>query len=89
MSNNAEPRRSNIERKTGETSVALSLNLDGEGRHEISTGNGMLDHLLAQLSRHGHLDITLNAEGDLLHGLASSGRGCSDLPWEGFSPGTG
>ncbi len=68
MSNKTEPRRSNIERRTGETSVTLSLNLDGEGKHEISTGNGMLDHLLAQLSRHGQLDITLKAEGDLSTG---------------------
>ena len=61
-------RRATIERRTGETSISLSLNLDGEGQYEISTGNGMLDHLLAQLSRHGLIDLTLKAEGDLSTG---------------------
>ena len=60
-----EPRQTSIERRTGETRISLSLNLDGEGRYEIVTGNGMLDHLLAQLSRHGLIDITLHADGDL------------------------
>ena len=63
-----EPRRSTIERRTGETHISLSLNLDGTGQHDILTGNGMLDHLLAQLSRHGLLDITLKADGDLSTG---------------------
>ena len=63
-----ESRRATVERRTGETHVSLSLNLDGEGRYDISTGNGMLDHLLAQLSRHGLVDITLKAEGDLSTG---------------------
>ena len=62
------PRQSTIERRTGETHISLSLDLDGQGRYDISTGNGMLDHLLAQLCRHGLLDITLKAEGDLATG---------------------
>ena len=61
-------RTATVERRTGETHVSLSINLDGEGRYDISTGNGMLDHLLAQLSRHGLIDITLKAEGDLATG---------------------
>ena len=63
-----EPRQSSIERRTGETSVSVSLNLDGGGRYDIATGSGILDHLLAQLSRHGLFDITLKAEGDLSTG---------------------
>ena len=63
-----ESRLTTIERRTGETQVTLSLNLDGEGKYEIATGNGMLDHLLAQLSRHGLIDITLKATGDLSTG---------------------
>ena len=58
-------RRANVERSTGETSVSLSINLDGEGKYQVSTGNGMLDHLVAQLSRHGLIDITLKARGDV------------------------
>lgn len=58
-------RKVEIQRSTGETRISLSLDLDGEGRYDISTGNGMLDHLVAQLSRHGLIDITLKAEGDL------------------------
>ncbi len=63
-----EPRQASVDRRTGETSISLSLNLDGQGRYDIVTGNGMLDHLLAQLSRHGLIDITLRAEGDLSTG---------------------
>ena len=63
-----EPRLTTIDRRTGETQITLSLNLDGQGQYEIATGNGMLDHLLAQLSRHGLIDITLKATGDLSTG---------------------
>ena len=63
-----DPRKTSIERRTGETQISLSLNLDGEGQYDILTGNGMLDHLLAQLSRHGLIDITLRADGDLSTG---------------------
>ena len=51
-------------RKTGETQVSVELNIDGRGRHQIDTGNGMFDHLLAQLSRHGLLDMNISAQGD-------------------------
>ena len=58
-------RVASIQRSTAETDISLTVNLDGQGRHDISTGNGMLDHLLRQLSRHGLIDITLSAKGDL------------------------
>lgn len=61
-------RQTTVERRTSETQISLSLDLDGRGQHDIQTGNGMLDHLLAQLSRHGLIDITLKAEGDVATG---------------------
>ena len=60
-----EHRKAAIERSTRETQISVSINLDGQGNSEVSTGNGMLDHLIAQLSRHGLIDITLKAQGDL------------------------
>jgi imidazoleglycerol-phosphate dehydratase len=60
-----EQRSSKIDRQTAETQVSLYLDLDGQGKYEINTGNGMFDHLLAQLSRHGLLDLTLSAKGDV------------------------
>ena len=62
------PRQATLERHTGETNISVSIDLDGVGSYDIRTGNGMLDHLLAQLSRHGLIDITLKAEGDLSTG---------------------
>ncbi|NLT41335.1 MAG: imidazoleglycerol-phosphate dehydratase HisB [Anaerolineae bacterium] len=53
-----------VTRRTAETDIALSLNLDGTGRHEVATGVAFLDHMLAQLSRHGLLDLTVSASGD-------------------------
>lgn len=60
-----EHRQASIERTTRETQISVSINLDGQGNSEVSTGNGMLDHLINQLSRHGLIDITLDAQGDL------------------------
>jgi imidazoleglycerol-phosphate dehydratase len=58
-------RRAEITRKTLETSIALELSLDGEGRPEIKTGIGFLDHMLASLARHARFDLRLSCEGDL------------------------
>ena len=57
-------RTSKILRETGETKISLELNLDGNGSNEINTGSGMFDHLIAQISRHGLIDIKLDVEGD-------------------------
>ena len=59
-----DPRVASLQRKTAETSVAVTVNLDGQGQYEVSTGNGFLDHMVSQLARHGLFDITLQAEGD-------------------------
>ena len=58
-------RTAQLDRVTNETNISLSLNLDGAGRAEIATGVGMLDHMLNQLARHGALDLTVHASGDL------------------------
>jgi imidazoleglycerol-phosphate dehydratase len=54
-----------IHRKTKETDVSLSLNLDGIGKYQIDTGIGFLDHMLSHLAKHGKIDLTLKAKGDL------------------------
>lgn len=58
-------RASDLSRRTAETDISLHLCLDGSGQHEISTGIGFLDHMLAHLAVHGLFDITLKAVGDL------------------------
>tara|TARA_B100000676_G_C18015123_1_gene809156 strand:+ start:389 stop:958 length:570 start_codon:yes stop_codon:yes gene_type:complete len=50
---------------TGETDISVTVDLDGNGDYQIDTGNGMFDHLIAQLSRHGLMDINLKARGDI------------------------
>lgn len=54
-----------IERKTNETEITLSLNIDGTGQHELSTGVGFFDHMLTHLARHGLLDLRVKCIGDL------------------------
>ncbi len=58
-------RTAKLNRETGETQVSVSLDLDGSGQYRIDTGNGMLDHMLAQLSRHGLIDLDISAKGDV------------------------
>lgn len=58
-------RESRIERKTGETTISLSLNLDGSGKSEIETGVGFFNHMLTLFAKHGLFDLTVHAEGDL------------------------
>jgi imidazoleglycerol-phosphate dehydratase len=54
-----------VKRETRETKVTVEIDIDGVGKSQISTGIGMLDHLLEQLARHGRFDIKIDAEGDL------------------------
>jgi len=61
----SEARTASLERSTGETSIKLSVNLDGQGQYQVDTGNGFLDHMVGQLARHGLFDITLEAKGDV------------------------
>ena len=58
-------RTATLERATSETKVAVTVDLDGSGRYDVATGIGFLDHMLAQLARHGLFDLTVKADGDL------------------------
>ncbi|HEY1164405.1 MAG TPA: bifunctional histidinol-phosphatase/imidazoleglycerol-phosphate dehydratase HisB [Chitinophaga sp.] len=52
-------------RTTKETDISISLNLDGKGQAQIETGLGFFDHMLEQIARHGNIDLTIKAKGDL------------------------
>ena len=58
-------RKASIQRNTKETKINITLNLDGTGVSNISTGIGFLDHMLEQFSRHSLIDLEVKAEGDL------------------------
>lgn len=58
-------RQASIARKTNETDIQVSVNLDGTGTYTVSTGIGFLDHMLEQLSRHSLMDLTVQCSGDL------------------------
>ncbi|MCX7646130.1 MAG: imidazoleglycerol-phosphate dehydratase HisB [Rhodobacteraceae bacterium] len=58
-------RRATITRRTAETDITVTVDLDGTGRHECRTGVGFFDHMLDQLSRHALIDLTVAATGDL------------------------
>lgn len=61
----APKRTAQITRRTGETTVEVSLGLDGSGQHNITTGLPFLDHMLAQIAVHGLFDLQIRAQGDL------------------------
>jgi len=58
-------RKAQISRKTGETDIKLTVNLDGSGKSNINTGVGFLDHMLDLFTRHGLFDLEVSAKGDL------------------------
>lgn len=58
-------RQASIERKTTETTVTATVDLDGTGRYTVAIGIGFLDHMLEQLSRHSLIDLDVKADGDL------------------------
>lgn len=57
-------RTAEITRKTNETDIRLSLDLDGQGKSRVRTGVGFLDHMLTLLARHGGMDLELTCDGD-------------------------
>ena len=61
----AKERLGTVTRKTKETSVSATVNLNGQGRYDVSTGIGFFDHMLEQLAKHSLIDVTIKAEGDL------------------------
>ena len=80
-------RKAQISRVTGETDITVGINLDGTGEKEIDTGIGFFDHMLDQIARHGMIDLSIKAKGDLevdghhtvghalRHELCAPGRG--------------
>jgi imidazoleglycerol-phosphate dehydratase len=58
-------RTAEISRQTNETQIRIDLDLDGSGKHEITTGIGFLDHMLTHLAVHGLFDLVVQAKGDL------------------------
>jgi imidazoleglycerol-phosphate dehydratase len=60
-----ETRRAAVKRRTKETAITASVDLDGSGAYEVATGVGFLDHMIEQLARHSLIDIALKVEGDL------------------------
>jgi len=58
-------RKAEVTRRTGETVIQMSLNLDGNGNAEVSTGVGFFDHMLNSFARHGLFDLNVTAKGDL------------------------
>ncbi len=65
MASGKTARRASVERKTKETAISATVDIDGAGRSEISTGIGFFDHMLEQLSRHSLIDMTVKSKGDL------------------------
>ena len=57
-------RKAAVQRKTNETDIVLSLDLDGRGESQIDTGVGFLDHMLTLLARHGRMDLEVKCQGD-------------------------
>ena len=57
-------RKAELSRKTAETDITLSLDLDGTGTHDIHTGVGFFDHMLTAFARHGSFDLTVTCTGD-------------------------
>ena len=60
-----QTREASLERKTNETDISITLNLDGTGYAKISTGIAFFDHMLEQIARHGQMDLTIDVAGDL------------------------
>ena len=58
-------RQATVERKTKETQISVSVNLDGTGEYTITTGIGFLDHMLEQLSHHSLMDLQVQGQGDI------------------------
>ncbi len=58
-------RTARVERQTSESKVLVEVNLDGTGRHDISTGVGFYDHMLTAFARHALVDLTVQTEGDV------------------------
>ncbi|HSO65981.1 MAG TPA: imidazoleglycerol-phosphate dehydratase, partial [Ornithinibacter sp.] len=64
MSSAAAPRTATVRRGTSESTVEVTVDIDGTGRGEVSTGVPFYDHMLLSLAKHSLIDLTVRAEGD-------------------------
>jgi imidazoleglycerol-phosphate dehydratase len=64
-SKSTDSRTATVNRRTKETKISATVDLDGTGAYDVSTGVGFLDHMIEQLARHSLIDISLKADGDL------------------------
>jgi imidazoleglycerol-phosphate dehydratase/histidinol-phosphatase len=62
---NMSERKAEVIRKTNETDIQISVNIDGTGKSKIATGIGFFDHMLEQISKHGNIDLNISVKGDL------------------------
>ena len=65
MASKPRQRKARVSRKTKETDFSVALDLDGAGEAQVGTGIGFFDHMLAQIARHGLVDLTVRGKGDL------------------------
>lgn len=59
------PRKATVKRKTNETDVKISVNLDGKGKYRVNTSIPFVDHMLSLMAKHGHFDMDIQAKGDI------------------------
>ena len=69
-------RTASVKRKTRETGISVTVNLDGSGQNTLDTGIGFLDHMLEQLSKHGLIDLDVKVNGDLHVDMHHSAEDC-------------
>ena len=79
-------RQAQVTRKTGETDITLTVNLDGVGRYDIHTGVGFFDHMLTGFARHGKFDLTVTCTGGHLGGRPPHRGGRGHRAWARPSP---